>query len=161
MTELRYIRARNLRRLIEQDPHVGGVVAKWCDHYSQQLEPDERPFSPAHIRNLMNPEIKTESFGEKVARKIERAAGVSRGFLDDPGDIVTDSQDAEYDVDRTARRMYRRYMSAPNDAQQLVDALLDPSQFDGLPTPIKGALSAALELAKLEGPSSGRRAGAA
>jgi len=82
---LKNTRGANLARWIREDPHAKGNVAAWCDHYSQFLEWHETPFNPQHIRNIAKSEIvKTESFGEKMARKIERAMGEPLYALDRP-----------------------------------------------------------------------------
>ena len=156
MEDLRRIRARNLRQIIDDDLRAAGNVATWCDLYSQNLEADERPFSPAHIRNLMKPDLETESFGDKVARKIERAAGLKRWFLDQDdlqsGLKVELVDEAREDVavygggNDEAALIYRQYQAADSRTQMLVDALLDPHQLRALPPGAQGAIRAALEL---------------
>ena len=155
MEDLRRIRARNLRKIIDDDLRAAGNVSTWCDLYSPNLEADERPFSPAHIRNLMKPDLETESFGDKVARKIERAVGLKRWFLDQEKlqagfkVLVDEAREdgAEYGVEGDESTLiYSQYQAADSQTKMLVDALLDPQEFKTLPPAAKGAIRAAIEL---------------
>lgn len=143
--ELKNIRGANLARWIRDDPHAKGVVTAWCDHYSQFLRGDERPFNPQHIRNLAKPAIsENESFGEKMARKVERAMGRPAYSLDQKQNAEAESLN-QTTYENAPDELSRVYKRIPDSRKAVVDYLLGLES----PTTAPPGLMALLDTAEL------------
>lgn len=145
-------RRRNLRRWIDADPNAYGNVSAWCSYYSLFLDADD-PLTPGHIRPLVQLDRpKPAPFGEKVARKIERAVGAAPFSLDRPPDEVRDDP-ASYtpsrpDVFRSSGPDVAKAFAKADPARQaVVEAALGLRDEEDLPVGAGDALRLCLKLA--------------
>lgn len=145
-------RRRNLNRWIRLDPHAQGNVSAWCDYYSRFLPPDA-PLTPGYIRPLVQLDReKPASFGEKTARKIEKAVGAPIGSLDKPPEEA--SADPAFSAPSrpqlaqvTGSEIAKAFAKAEPARQAVVEALLGLRQYDNLPAGAGDALRLCLKLA--------------
>ena len=147
--ELKLIRQANFRRWINEDAVAAGDVKAWCDHYSKFLKDADRPFNPSYIRQLVPKHGPPHaSFGEKVARKIERAMGQPEGSLDRPPNAVGgESPGYREQID-----LVEAFRDADEERQLLARVLLGLAPESKLPEGAGDALRLACKLA-----SPGRR----
>lgn len=89
--DVRLIRRRNLRALIDNDPVAQGNVVAWC---SAMAAKHGATLNPNFIRQLVPKRVAEadRNFGEKAARKIEEMLHLPHLSLDDPGQTVSENR---------------------------------------------------------------------